>query len=170
MIKFDSKGYIFPYGPLQSNLEEVHSMFVFNDRRKELFEGYLRYIQDLKQIVDSPILQWVNGGFVTKAKDKAHPKDIDIVTFLAHSVYDQLDRANNKALQGFKYPVSVANYQVDGYIVKVYPPTHRFHALTQGDRLDWLHRFSRTKADRKGVKHEKGFIELSLTTYGREDQ
>jgi hypothetical protein len=121
-------------------------------------------------VIDSPIVQWLNGGFATKAKDRVHPKDIDVVTFLPYRVYDQLDRTENKGLHRFKYPLSVANYQVDGYIVTVYPPTHRFYSLTQGDTADWLHRFSRTKADRKGVKHEKGLIELTFPTDGREDK
>ena len=51
-------------------------------------------------------------------------------------------------------------FGVDAYLVTVFPEGHEKIFLFESDRAYWMDKFSRTRRDRRGVKHPKGFREI----------
>lgn len=62
-----------PVGIHETTLAEVEKGFVYNLKRKQLFEGLKRLIKDLKEIGCKTI--FIDGSFTT---DKQLPRDIDV--------------------------------------------------------------------------------------------
>ncbi|WP_313375642.1 DUF6932 family protein [Chishuiella sp.] len=60
-------------------IEEIHKIcvtnFPNNDKRKELFENFLKFLEMLKN-VNSKFEIWIDGSFTT---EKEEPEDIDIL-------------------------------------------------------------------------------------------
>lgn len=157
MLKFDNKGYLTPNNNIPSTLEEFKSEFVDlmpGERRSELFDGYQRYCNDLKTVLDNEsFFQWIDGSYVTK---KQEPNDLDVVTFINGAVVDLL----KEKLEPFKFPKSVENYGVDGYIVAVFDEAHKHYPVYLADKGYWMDHFDKTRRGRNGQKHQKGFLEL----------
>jgi len=158
MLQFNKTGYLTPNKNIISSIEEFYQTFVKgqSDKRKELFEAYMKYSDALKSIHSQMnLLQWINGSFTTtNTKD---PHDIDLVSFIDYSIVDSIENE----LTNFKYPESINLYGVDAYIVKVYPIDHEKYALYEGDRLYWMDQFTHSRRNRKGNKYDKGFVELN---------
>ena len=127
-----------------------------NSTRKNLFIGYLRYNQDLARLLnDRPYEQWIDGSFISK---KLNPSDIDLVTFISHEVVNDLgDR-----LAKFQSSLAKENYGIDGYVVRVYPESHRLFVRTSSDTVYWRHWFGTTKLDRHKRRHNKGFVKINF--------
>lgn len=102
------------------------------------------------------LLVWVGGSFVTQ---KIIPNDIDVVVFLESAIIDEYEPELKTA---FKFPTSKKRYNVDAYMVRVYPVASQNFALTQSDRLDWLSFWTKTAPNRAGVSSRKGFLELNV--------
>jgi len=155
MLNFDYRGYLKPNKNLASSCAELYDEFVekFNNtNRHQLYDNYIRYSNDLKNVCGGiKLIQWVDGSFVTK---KDIPKDIDVVTFIEHDV--------NFDLSNFVYPESIKKYNIDGYIVKVYPRKHPKIALYMGDWAYWMDRFDKTRRNRAGNRYPKGFLEINF--------
>lgn len=159
MLHFNAKGFLIPNLNISSSLEELESEFVDNidsERRRHLFTKYVEYSNLLKsKLTESSLLQWIDGSFISKKSD---PADIDIVSFIN---YKELEN-NDKRLDMFKYPFSLANFELDAYIVLVYPRDHKNYPLYVGDRLYWMDLFDKARRNRSGVKSPKGFLELQF--------
>jgi hypothetical protein len=133
MLTFDHRGHLTPYSHIQTSIEEFRSTFVdgiASVTRSDNFEKYIRYSDDLKNLLGTKSLkQWLNGSFVTR---KTNPKDIDLVTFIDHKTIvrlgDQLDRF--KADGGWNY------YEVDAYVLDVHPKNSDSYKFTYSDRGD----------------------------------
>ena len=158
MLTFNSRGLLVPNLSIQSDVSELEAEFVTrlgSEKRKQLFDNYLVYSTQLKQRVgNSTLLQWIDGSFVTK---KMEPSDLDMVTFIDYHIAEK----HGKDLENFKYPNSLANFGVDAYLVVVYPRKHSNYPLYIGDRAYWMDAFDKTKRNRNGIKHPKGFIEIA---------
>ncbi len=80
---FDRRGYLTPPRPLECELSFLEENFVEGipdvNSRRELFIGYLRFLEKLKIAVNASFEQWINGSFISK---KLSPQDIDVVTFI----------------------------------------------------------------------------------------
>jgi hypothetical protein len=87
VIQFDEYGHIFPHQIIELTLPEFQAFFVDGlsdqNHRRELFERYLVFVEDLKRAFQVPFIQWVDGSFITR---KEFPGDIDVVTFLPYDV------------------------------------------------------------------------------------
>ena len=157
MLIFNSKGYLVPNTNIISDLAEMETEFVNNiisNKRNSLFDKYLHYSSELKNFFNgSPLLQWIDGSFVTKKSD---PGDIDLVTFIDEELAFNL----GTDIDNFKYPSSLELYGVDAYLVKVYNREHKKHPLYIGDRMYWMDKFDKTYRNRIGQKSPKGFIEI----------
>ena len=157
MLQFNHNGFLTPPSIIQSTVSELEMEFVKNipsHNRKLIFENYLNYSDALKAASKGKaFVQWVNGSFTTK---KAEPGDIDIVSFVDYTLINN----EAKLFAQFIYPNSETNFDVDGYIVPVYPHSHKLHFLYTSDRLDWLDRFNKTWLTRAGNRHPKGFLEI----------
>jgi hypothetical protein len=64
-------------------------------------------------------------------------------------------------LQSFKYPASEINFQVDAYIVAVYPIQHKKYYLYQHDSAYWMDQFDTTRRNKNGNRLSKGFLEIN---------
>ena len=158
MLTFNRSGLLVPDNKINSTIKELEKEFVLNlptEKRKEIFDAYLKYNEDFKKVCDLQELhQWINGSFVTK---KNNPGDIDLVTFLDYNVILKL----GSKLDNFKYPNSENIYNVDAYIVEVYPEIHKERFRYISDKAYWMDRFTKTRRIR-GNKLSKGFLEIKF--------
>lgn len=161
MLQFDQKGFLQPDTNLPCDLGEMRRIFVdgfpHSDVRLVLFGNFLEYCRDLMKTTGTEALVvWVGGSFVTQ---KVKPNDVDVVVFLETSI---IDRFESELKAAFKFPASKTKYNVDAYVVRVYPESDRNFALTQSDRLDWLNFWTKTDPNRAGISHKKGFLETTV--------
>ena len=82
MIEFDKYGNLVPYDIIPTTLPDIEKYFVNQmknkDHRFQLFSSYLKYTQQLTQLINTDYYQWINGSFVTKS---LKPNDIDFISF-----------------------------------------------------------------------------------------
>src|SRR5882672_9355444 len=130
MLEFNTQGLLTPASIIKSSPGELEEYFVIDSPenvRKDLYGQYIKYNSDLKEVCGNvEFTQWLDGSFVTK---KPKPADIDLVTFIQLEVAETRERE----LKQFIYPASLANYQIDGYIVVVYPENHKLHFTYKAD-------------------------------------
>jgi hypothetical protein len=147
MLKFDDYGYLTPYEPIPSTLEEIEIHLTYNIRRQTLFSALSKFIDDLKKLDVGAITMWINGSFTTTKK---YPKDIDLVVFLA---FDKI-KSNKKDLQSLvkiNYPLIEVFYE------PIYPSGHQLDINNIENQAYWQGVFG---FDRKGF--DKGIIELNF--------
>lgn len=159
MLKFNTKGMLIPDTNIPSDITELEEIFVngiTSYTRGHLFNKYISYSKALKELCDNgELIQWIDGSFATK---KSNPSDIDLVTFVEFSAVDELgDRLTN-----YKFPASKSIFGVDAYIIRVYPPNHKFYQLYQLDKLYWMDYFTKTRRNRIGNKLPKDFLEINM--------
>lgn len=159
MINFDSKGLLVPNSNILVSLNDFKLHFVDSipsETRLPNFEKYVKYSSDLKSLLKVDALnQWINGSFVTTLKN---PKDIDLVTFIDFELRERFERE----LIAFEASQANVVYEVDAYIVTVFPKGHSKEFLYKSDRAYWMERFSITRRNvRTGKKYPKGFLEIN---------
>jgi hypothetical protein len=155
MIEFDENGFIKPYEVIETDLATIEKIFVeempFSSTRKMIFDNYLAYNAELKQIIPTGFVQWIDGSFITK---KRNPNDIDLVTFIDFGQYN----ANQKALEGLNQQMKLAKKRIlDVYFVQIYAENHVRRNWYEIDKTQWLFEFSRTRN-----KQSKGFLQLNF--------
>jgi hypothetical protein len=156
MLEFNTAGLLIPSSNIGSTLKEFEEYFVIDspgDVRKILYNQYIRYNNDLKDVCGTELKQWIDGSFVTR---KPSPFDIDPVTFVNFEVA----KIKEKELKDFIYPSSLTNYGIDGYVVINYPTDHKLYFAYQADCSYWLDQFSKTKPTRRHKRIPKGFLEI----------
>jgi hypothetical protein len=83
MIVLNPRGLLIPETIIPSTLSEFEVEFsvkLSDGKRKELFDQFKLYCDNLKTVCDNKaIVQWIDGSYVTKSKN---PSDIDLVSFL----------------------------------------------------------------------------------------
>ena len=128
LVDFDLIGHLAPYTVIPSTFEAFEGLLVqpfpTHSTRFSLLDGYKRYLERLKTVLNVNFYQWVDGSFVT---EKMNPNDIDIVTFVPHEVFFRKERE----LMGLIAPESKLIYKVDAAFVPVYPTNHRLHQVTE---------------------------------------
>ncbi len=147
MIQFDNKGYLKPNSAIEVDLRTFEETFVNNSYRQQLFDYYIAYLNELKNIIDTPFEQWIDGSFVSK---KLKPNDIDILSFVPNSIYSAKDVDLYELKKQFKP-------QIDAYYLCTFPENHPKFAETKGDYFYWLNQFTK---DRQ--KNSKGFIKIII--------
>jgi hypothetical protein len=161
-ISFSKSGYLIPVGKNTIGLDDFKLGFVeaFNESRTRhaLYDGYLKYLGEFEKITGSlaGITQWINGSFTT---NKLNPNDIDLVSFVENRIVEKYE-PKLKSLTSFGTKDILG---VDGYIVRVYPVDHLKHFRTISDKAYWNDWFSRTKPNRRRVRHKKGYIEINFS-------
>lgn len=157
MLEFDTKGFLIPDNVIHSSLQELEQVFVEGMKtgeRKKHFEAYLNYSKELKKLCgDIELIQWIDGSFITKKED---PNDIDLVTFVDF----ESTKAIHHLLDNFGKELSKTMYGVDAYIVYTYLLDDKRYFLFQSDKARWVHKFTKTKANRRGQVFKKGFLEV----------
>jgi hypothetical protein len=129
---------------------------ISSEIREELFEKLQHYTRDLSNITAmADPLKWIDGSCITK---EPNTNDIDLVTFIPYDIVERLGTGLNL----YKYPGSIENYGIDGYILKVYPVNHEQYSMYLGDRAYWMDHFTKSKINRRGNKLPKGFLEIGI--------
>lgn len=127
MFSFNRSGFLYPAQERLTTLDEFEAEFVLNIHRHELFKNYKAFIDDLKDLLQSNFVQWVDGSFVTK---KLQPNDIDVVTFIPTGLY----RKCEPKLINLK-----SKYQtIDAYFVEVFDSGHPDVFYTESDRFVYI--------------------------------
>jgi hypothetical protein len=154
-VLFDKAGNLFPYEIVSIELASLEKVFVsdFKDSvtRRELFDNYLVYIEDLKALAGSDFHQWIDGSFVT---NKQNPQDIDVVTFLSYTLYQR----NISVLLDFKARENSIYKGIDGYFVSNFPVGHPYYFRAAFDIFNWQQLFGRDRQNR-----DKGIIQINFS-------
>ena len=157
MLEFNAAGLLIPSSIIKSTLNEFEKYFAVESPeniRKDLFDQYFIYKNNLKNVCGNDELrQWIDGSFVTK---KLVPLDVDLVTFIPHEIAENKE----KELKEFIYPVSLAKYGLDCYIIVVYPESHKLHFAFRSDCSYWINQFDKTKPSKRHKRIPKGFLEI----------
>ncbi len=157
MLKFDSNGLLTPYRPIPCQVKDLKTHFVDSfdsETRPKNFDKYIRYSNEIKALLRGiEVKQWVNGSFVTK---KINPKDIDVISFVSHTLVKEL----GDKLYPFRPEGSWDVFGIDAYVLEVHAVGSRYHFYTQSDTAYWREQFGHTKPNKKGIKKEKGFLEI----------
>ena len=157
MIKFNSKGLLVPNTITRITIDEFYDCFVDSinsNTRSVIYENYIRYSEDLKLLLGGrPLCQWIDGSYVTR---KINPKDIDLITFVD---YKMIEEHGNELIK-FGAMGSFLNEGVDAYLLEEYPSNHEKYSYFNSDKAYWIDRFDKTRRDRSGRKHPKGFLEI----------
>lgn len=158
MLNFNAKGLLMPDTSINASLEELKIHFVDDipsQTRLANFEKYIHYSNELKKLIQTDRLrQWINGSFVTKTI--ANPKDIDLVTFIDFETWIKF----REPLKDFEAEKANKIYGVDAYLLTEFPKEHTSAFLFESDKAYWMGHFSKTRRDRSGQKHPKGFLEI----------
>lgn len=153
MIKFDENGFIKPHDIIETDLESIQRIFVegmpLSTTRKIIFESFMAYNEDLRNIISTGFTQWIDGSFVTQ---KRNPNDIDLVTFVDFKIYNakerEIDLLRAKRLK--------RGNLVDGYFVAIYPKEHPLSKIYEIEQTKWRFHFS-TDRQNKG----KGILQIN---------
>lgn len=157
-LQFNEYGYLLPYGPVESDVITLEKVFVEeflnSTTRRFLFEQYREFNKLICEMLPNGYTQWIDGSFVSR---KLNPNDIDVVTFVDATLYDQFEKQFD-VLRGWR------NRQpktVDGFFVRQYPENHRYRVRYDYDCIDWLNTFG-TWIDRTQKTRDKGFITINF--------
>ena len=156
-LEFDLRGNLKPYEVFEITIEEFKKNFVNrfknSDTRKQLYVNYLKYINNLKSIINDKFYQYIDGSFITR---KINPQDIDIVTFINESTFKQ----KGEELTNFVTYQAKIVCNMDAYMVIEYPKKSKNYIFTKSNTLYWLNQFGRTRKNRTGRRHKKGIIKI----------
>ena len=160
-IKFDSRGNLMPYAVSVLSIDNFRTVFVDSfgqeSSRIALFNEYIRYCQELKNLLSAPFYQWIDGSFVTH---KMYPNDLDFITFINHEVYEVHEQAIDAQFSKW----SVGNFYtgLDAYTIWAYPENHRNQLTFQADCAYWQDWFGRSRYNRMRQRFPKGFIQINF--------
>jgi len=90
--------------------------------RRAIFEEYLALVEALRNLEIGPFFQWINGSCVTQ---KAHPRDLDVVTFV--------DFGNFQGKEDVLKKNFYASSTLDCYFVVSYPEGYPAYTLFRLD-------------------------------------
>jgi hypothetical protein len=158
--QFDRRGHLIPARNIPMELAEFRRLFVeefMDETRSRLFSGFMAFIGDIfANLPVESIFVWIDGSFTTK---KENPKDIDLVYFLDAELAGQNE---DVLLSRFYQRESKNIYGVDAYLVRVFAVDHPLCFYTVSDKAYWTELFTKSRRDRRGISHEKGFVELQI--------
>lgn len=154
MIRFDANGNLYPPQIIETDFETFKSTFVDvvegSRTRLLIFEEYLNYINGLKELLNAPFYQWIDGSFITKKKN---PNDIDLVTFIEKDLFQH----KKKEIEVFRKLRFHNQSKIDGYFVEVLPHDDKWYANYEIDRKEWFFTFSTTRSS-----HSKGILQINF--------
>lgn len=153
-IAYDEHGNIFPYKVIKLTLDECVEHFIedFDNEpiRSHNWNNLLKYRTDFFNILKYDVTQWIDGSYTTS---KQKPNDIDVVTFIDYLDFDitritKFDMNLSRGYPKFKY-------NIDGYVVVLFPQGHPHHRITI-DRLNYWKKWFGHDRD----KNPKAIIEI----------
>ena len=101
------RGHLQPANIVEMTINEFEEVFVtsFEASRTRfiIFEEYKRYIQDLREVLKSPFMQWIDGSFINNRT--LEPNDIDFVTIIDYDIYLTYEQEIDKRFNKFSAPL-----------------------------------------------------------------
>jgi hypothetical protein len=159
-LSFDLKGNLLPARENPIDLQGFEEIFVSDfpaeSNRKELFEAFTIFLRELENILVKPFGIWVNGSFISK---KMNPRDFDFVVLISAEEYSNQKQYLDEL---FQLKDSNSGKYLDGYILIVYPESHKFHSYTLSDKAYWYSLFTKTRMNRVQKRYDKGFVSLKF--------
>lgn len=161
MILFDENGFLTPYNTATSvKLTDIEAYLVKpfpnSTTRQGLYSHYIDYVLDLQNNICPDFVQWINGSFVSQ---KENPQDIDLVTFIPHTIFEQFE----KTLQNYKGLALKKAKGLDAYLLPLYPEEHKLHYLNELNYQEWRILFSHTRrSPRTNKSFSKGYLSLTF--------
>jgi predicted nucleotidyltransferase len=150
-MEFDSRGNLFPYEIVETDISNFEQIFVTDfiesKRRVNLFGRMKSYIEELKQIIDLPFYIWIDGSFVT---NRLRPNDIDILVFVESVAINRTEKQLYQLRERFRP-------EIDSYFIEVLLPTHPNYFLFEMNRTEWLFTFSTSRSFQN-----KGIIQINF--------
>jgi hypothetical protein len=157
-MQFDNNGHLMPYEIQEITLDEFRYFFVEklgdSGHRTQLFDNYLRFIEDLKASFDVPFYQWVDGSFITT---KEFPGDIDVVTFIPSELL-------KKRLIAVQYFINKSEqlYKVDAKFSPICKWNQRDYQDSKEQESYWFNLFNSSRKNKNGFSNPKGIIKLNF--------
>ena len=153
-MEFDENGFLKPYQPILADLDTFEAYFVKFKHRKDIFESYLAFIEDIKKLPIGNFQHWLNGSFTTK---KLQPNDLDILMFVETKVFYDIEN------QLFDLKEKYKRQALDIYFIIKRDENDIDYFHYQSDYANWYDLFSKTRA-RKGsnTRLKKGFIQINF--------
>lgn len=143
-----------PYTLQFGEIGVVSDLFCFNKRRASLWESYVNYTTELRQLVKFGFTQWIDGSFVTF---KPIPQDIDIVTFVQTT-------PDKYAMFFAKHANLILRYPpIDSYMVFLDEGGVPIQETQIGKEWNFLfsrRRLARNERINSGTLKWKGFVEI----------
>lgn len=156
-LTFDARGNLKPYAITEVSQEAFREALVDafepGSSRHVLYQRYSRYTHELSRLLNESYHQWIDGSFVST---KINPKDIDLVTMINYQDYEKHQGRIDAAFVGGK---ARKHFQVDAYVVPVYPEDHRKSVFIVSDQVYWQSLFGRTRMSRAKKQYQKGFVQ-----------
>lgn len=159
--QFDRRGHLTPARNIPMGPADFRRLFVegfMDETRSRLFSGFMAFVGDI--FTNLPVesaLVWIDGSFATR---KENPKDIDLVYFLDAALVEQNEAV---LLSKFSQDESKKVYGVDAYLVRVFASDHPLCFYTASDKAYWMELFTKSRRTRRGICHQKGFVELQFS-------
>ncbi|MBX2930069.1 MAG: hypothetical protein KF852_19715 [Saprospiraceae bacterium] len=158
--QFDRRGHLTPARNIPMGLADFRRLFVeefMDETRSRLFSGFMAFVEGIfTSLPVESVFIWIDGSFATR---KENPKDIDLVYFLDAALVEQNEAV---LLSKFSQNESKNVYGVDAYLVRVFASDHPLYFYTASDKAYWTELFTKCRRNRKGICHQKGFVELQL--------
>jgi hypothetical protein len=151
VLNFDENGYLTPYDVIVTDIETLRSTFVFNSHREKIFDSYLLFLDNLRELDIGNFFQWVDGSFTTR---KIFPKDIDIITFIDIDTF--------KVKKSRLYYLSGQFARIDSYFVEMYKPNNPFYTRNEWEKNHWKDIYGSTKDDGINPVFEKGITQINF--------
>lgn len=126
--------------------------FAESTTRRQLFDSYVRFNDQIRALLPEGFTQWIDGSFVSQ---KQNPGDIDVLTFVDYQRYEQQEQEIDQLKQAHRRHRPVV---VDAYFIQVYPESHPLWILYNSNRVEWLHLWSRTY---RPPRRNKGFLAIT---------
>ena len=146
MLEFDKNGYLIPHQIIESDLIIFEQTFVFNEHRRQLFERFVAFSEEFKQIYGKNFFIWIDGSFVTK---KYLPFDIDLVVFLDADFIERNFLKLNKIRNNF------ANLHI--FYGGLYLPDNQLFVVNKLEKFRWFDLFSTDRGFQP-----KGFLQINF--------
>ncbi|MEM1120786.1 MAG: hypothetical protein AAGJ18_10080, partial [Bacteroidota bacterium] len=157
MLSFDKNGFLQPYEITEISIDTFIKQFVTGledkNHRMTLFNHYLKVMIDLKQIVNKPFFQWIDGSFTTT---KELPNDIDIVSFIDSDILAKKGRFVLDLKR-----MSKQKYSLDLHFAPTCKWNHRLFEESKKYKDIWEDVCGSSRKDQFGIRHPKGIIQIN---------
>lgn len=170
IFNFDNNGNLLPYGKSTIDIGFFYSFFVANfdnsTTRKEIFNNYIRYIEDLFALLEfDSFTQYIGGSFLT---NKQNPSDIDVVNLIHFHFLHMAGEEKRKILfNNFLRRHEIGNmksqgksnelYNVDAFLIPIFPKNDpRSNSESLSRIKTWQNTFNTHDKD----NFPRGFVQI----------